>query len=275
MLALPRVTAVSDGGGRRGRVAANPARRVQSARPAGHRLRAQTRRADDEQPRHRAGTAGARAQQVSDRRGAGLAQLRRPAAARHGAVAHRRQGRRCGAYLRGHEGRGIGLLHRLRAYALQHASADAAEANLELGRPIDDRDYSAGAQILADLGVRRLHPITNNPRKAMALGDAGLVIVERVGLVTLPQRETAAYLRTTRSSRAPAAYHPRRRHTRAPRDGTRTCPCPVRPAVPRVGQACPDRDTHGRQWRGAGDDRRLKASVKALGSYAACAWYDS
>lgn len=101
-------------------------------------------------------------------------------------------------YLRGHEGRGIGLLHKLRAYALQDAGADTAEANLELGLPIDDRDYSTGAQILADLGVRRLRLMTNNPRKALGLGDAGLVIVERVGLVTRPQRENAAYLRTKR-----------------------------------------------------------------------------
>lgn len=106
----------------------------------------------------------------------------------------------CGVvvYLRGHEGRGIGLVHKLRAYALQDEGADTADANLALGLPVDGRDYATGAQILADLGVRRMRLMTNNPRKYEGLSNFGLAIVERVPLVTRPQLENTAYLRTKR-----------------------------------------------------------------------------
>ncbi|MQA12599.1 MAG: 3,4-dihydroxy-2-butanone-4-phosphate synthase [Pseudonocardiaceae bacterium] len=92
-------------------------------------------------------------------------------------------------YLRGHGGRGIGLLGKLAAYRLQDAGWDTVEANLELGYPADDRDYCAGAHILADLGIHRLRLLTNNPDKQAALRAHGLQVIERVPLVTQPTPE--------------------------------------------------------------------------------------
>ena len=80
-------------------------------------------------------------------------------------------------YLRGHEGRGIGLLSKLRAYELQERGRDTLDANLELGLPADARDYAAGAQILADLGVHSLRLMTNNPDKITALVRHGLKVI--------------------------------------------------------------------------------------------------
>jgi 3,4-dihydroxy 2-butanone 4-phosphate synthase/GTP cyclohydrolase II len=97
-------------------------------------------------------------------------------------------------YLRGHEGRGIGLAHKLRAYALQERGLDTVEANLALGLPVDTRDYGIGAQILADLGVRRMRLMTNNPAKYAGLDGYGLEIVERVPLVVRPDPENLRYL---------------------------------------------------------------------------------
>jgi 3,4-dihydroxy 2-butanone 4-phosphate synthase/GTP cyclohydrolase II len=99
-------------------------------------------------------------------------------------------------YLRGQEGRGIGLGHKIRAYNLQEQGRDTVEANVELGLPVDAREYGIGSQILADLGVRRMRLLTNNPSKYGALGGFGLEIVERVPLVVSPTRENARYLRT-------------------------------------------------------------------------------
>jgi 3,4-dihydroxy 2-butanone 4-phosphate synthase/GTP cyclohydrolase II len=99
-------------------------------------------------------------------------------------------------YLRGHEGRGIGLAHKLRAYALQEQGLDTVDANLALGLPVDTRDYSVGAQILADLGVRRMRLMTNNPAKYAGLDGYGLEIAERTPLVVRPEAENLAYLRT-------------------------------------------------------------------------------
>jgi 3,4-dihydroxy 2-butanone 4-phosphate synthase/GTP cyclohydrolase II len=99
-------------------------------------------------------------------------------------------------YLRGQEGRGIGLGHKIRAYNLQEQGRDTVEANLELGLPVDAREYGIGSQILADLGVRRMRLLTNNPSKYGALAGFGLEIVERVPLVLPPTRENADYLRT-------------------------------------------------------------------------------
>jgi 3,4-dihydroxy 2-butanone 4-phosphate synthase/GTP cyclohydrolase II len=98
-------------------------------------------------------------------------------------------------YLRGHEGRGIGLGQKLRAYALQEQGRDTVEANLELGLPADSREYGIGALILLDLGVESMRLLTNNPRKCEVIEGYGVEIVERVPLVSPPTRENIAYLR--------------------------------------------------------------------------------
>jgi len=101
-------------------------------------------------------------------------------------------------YLRGHEGRGIGIGHKIRAYSLQDEGFDTVDANTELGLPVDSREYGIGAQILADLGVHELKLMTNNPAKYGGLGGYGLTVVERVSLNTIPTPENEAYLRTKR-----------------------------------------------------------------------------
>jgi 3,4-dihydroxy 2-butanone 4-phosphate synthase/GTP cyclohydrolase II len=101
-------------------------------------------------------------------------------------------------YLRGHEGRGIGLLAKLQAYALQDAGLDTVDANLELGLPADAREYAAAAQVLADLGVRSVRLLTNNPAKVGALGRYGVEVVERVTLAVGAGPENMGYLRTKR-----------------------------------------------------------------------------
>jgi 3,4-dihydroxy 2-butanone 4-phosphate synthase/GTP cyclohydrolase II len=98
-------------------------------------------------------------------------------------------------YLRGHEGRGIGLGHKLRAYNLQDQGRDTVEANVELGLPVDSREYGIGAQILVDLGVTTMRLMTNNPSKYGGIDGYGLEIVERVALAPEPNRENIAYLR--------------------------------------------------------------------------------
>jgi len=99
-------------------------------------------------------------------------------------------------YLRGHEGRGIGIAHKLKAYNLQDAGRDTVEANLELGLPADSREYGIGAQILVDLGITTMRLMTNNPAKRGGLEGFGLEIVERVPLMSKPNPENIAYLRT-------------------------------------------------------------------------------
>lgn len=99
-------------------------------------------------------------------------------------------------YLRGHEGRGIGLLHKLQAYELQDAGADTVQANVDLGLPADARDYGTGAMILVDLGLSTLRLLTNNPAKRAALGGFGLSIVERVPVEVLPNLANERYLRS-------------------------------------------------------------------------------
>jgi 3,4-dihydroxy 2-butanone 4-phosphate synthase/GTP cyclohydrolase II len=101
-------------------------------------------------------------------------------------------------YLR-QEGRGIGLINKLRAYSLQDSGLDTVEANERLGFPADLRNYGVGAQILSDLGVQRLRLITNNPRKIAGLGGYGLQVVDRVPLVMDPGVHNAAYLAVKRS----------------------------------------------------------------------------
>ena len=101
-------------------------------------------------------------------------------------------------YLRGHEGRGIGIGHKLRAYTLQEQGHDTVDANLELGLPVDSREYGIGAQILVDVGVTTMRVMTNNPAKYGGLEGFGIDIVERVPLESIPNPENIDYLRTKR-----------------------------------------------------------------------------
>ncbi|MFP1628178.1 bifunctional 3,4-dihydroxy-2-butanone-4-phosphate synthase/GTP cyclohydrolase II [Streptomyces sp. 5K101] len=107
-------------------------------------------------------------------------------------------GRGVVVYLRGHEGRGIGLLSKLRAYELQERGRDTLDANLELGLPADARDYAAGAQILADLGVRSTRLMTNNPDKTAALTRHGIAVLGREPMPVQAGEHNLRYLRTKR-----------------------------------------------------------------------------
>src|SRR5690349_363952 len=109
-----------------------------------------------------------------------------------------REGRGVVLYIRGHEGRGIGLLHKLQAYQLQDAGSDTLDANLELGLPADARDYGTGAQILVDLGIRSMRLLSNNPAKRAGLEGYGLRIVGRVPLPVHANPENLRYLETKR-----------------------------------------------------------------------------
>jgi 3,4-dihydroxy 2-butanone 4-phosphate synthase / GTP cyclohydrolase II len=108
------------------------------------------------------------------------------------------EGRGVVLYMRGHEGRGIGLLHKLQAYQLQEAGADTVDANLAMGLPADARDYGIGAQILSDLGVKSMRLLTNNPEKRAGLEGYGLRITERIAMPVRPNPENLRYLRTKR-----------------------------------------------------------------------------
>lgn len=98
-------------------------------------------------------------------------------------------------YIIGHEGRGIGLTHKLKAYELQESGKDTVEANIELGFPPDARDYGIGAQILSDLGLSTMRLLTNNPAKRVGLEGYGLKVVERIPLVIEPCEDNYAYLK--------------------------------------------------------------------------------
>jgi 3,4-dihydroxy 2-butanone 4-phosphate synthase / GTP cyclohydrolase II len=114
------------------------------------------------------------------------ASLRALADAEHGVL----------VYVRGHEGRGIGLGPKLQAYSLQDRGLDTVDANLRLGYPADGRVYSGAASILRVLGVRRCRLLTNNPAKCVGLADHGIDVVERVPLVIEPNPDNARYLRS-------------------------------------------------------------------------------
>jgi 3,4-dihydroxy 2-butanone 4-phosphate synthase / GTP cyclohydrolase II len=108
------------------------------------------------------------------------------------------EGRGVLVYLRGHEGRGIGLGHKLAAYGLQDQGHDTVDANTLLGLPVDDREYGIGAQMLVDLGVQRMRLMTNNPAKYDGLQGYGLEIVQRVPLASRVTPENVTYLETKR-----------------------------------------------------------------------------
>ncbi len=108
------------------------------------------------------------------------------------------EGRGVVVYLRGHEGRGIGLLHKLEAYKLQDAGRDTVDANLDLGLPADARDFGAGAQVLDDLGVTSVRLLTNNPAKRIGIEEHGMTVVEQVPLPVHATADNIDYLRTKR-----------------------------------------------------------------------------
>ncbi|NKY39565.1 3,4-dihydroxy-2-butanone-4-phosphate synthase [Cellulomonas septica] len=135
-------------------------------------------------------------------------------------------------YLRGHEGRGIGLLAKVAAYALQDEGRDTVEANLDLGWPADRREYGAAAAILADLGVRRVSLLTNNPAKVAGLRAHGIDVAEVRGLEVGRTPQNEAYLRTKATSMGHLLHLP----TGAQRD-----PIPVRPVL--AAPATPGADT--------------------------------
>ena len=164
--------------------------RVAARRRRAHRVRARRGRGPGE--RARAG-----ALRVPHRRRVRLDALRlRPAARRARWSCIAAEGTGVVVYLRGHEGRGIGLGHKIRAYTLQDQGRDTVEANVELGFPADSREYGIGSQILVDLGVTTMRLMTNNPAKYGGLEGYGLEIVERVPLHVLPNAENIRYLRT-------------------------------------------------------------------------------
>jgi 3,4-dihydroxy 2-butanone 4-phosphate synthase/GTP cyclohydrolase II len=105
------------------------------------------------------------------------------------------EGRGVVLYIRGHEGRGIGLLHKLAAYRLQDEGFDTVDANVNLGLPVDSRDYGVGSQILYDLGVRSMRLLTNNPVKRAAIEGYGLSIQERIPISLPANDENRSYLR--------------------------------------------------------------------------------
>ena len=106
------------------------------------------------------------------------------------------EGRGVVVYLRGHEGRGIGIASKLRAYQLQDAGADTVDANLALGLPVDSREYGVGAEILVDLGLTRIRLLSNNPRKRGGLEGYGLEITERISIEISPTDISRGYLET-------------------------------------------------------------------------------
>jgi len=108
-------------------------------------------------------------------------------------------GRGAVIYLRGHEGRGTSLLHKLRAYALQDAGLDTVDANTAQGLPVDDRDYSVAAEILGQLGISSVFLMTNNPAKEDALARAGVQVAGREPLIVPPNTHNVRYLTTKRT----------------------------------------------------------------------------
>ena len=129
-------------------------------------------------------------------------------------------------YLRGHEGRGIGLLAKIAAYQLQDSGRDTVEANLELGWPADRREYGAAAAILASLGLDRIRLLTNNPAKAVGLTAHGITVTETVGIEVGHTPENLHYLRTKKTSMG-HLLHTITDHHPAPTTAPSTSPAPM------------------------------------------------
>jgi 3,4-dihydroxy 2-butanone 4-phosphate synthase / GTP cyclohydrolase II len=133
------------------------------------------------------------------------------------------EGRGVVVYLRGHEGRGIGLVAKLQAYQLQDGGRDTVDANLDLGLPADARHYGAATQILRDLGVRSVRLLTNNPAKTSGLEEYGVPVTERVRLTPHPNDHNLAYLLTKRDRMGhdlpDLATHPEARRTAPTTEG--------------------------------------------------------
>jgi 3,4-dihydroxy 2-butanone 4-phosphate synthase/GTP cyclohydrolase II len=105
------------------------------------------------------------------------------------------------------EGRGIGLLNKLRAYQLQDGGLDTVDANLELGLPADLRDYGIGAQILADLGLSTIRLLTNNPKKIHGMAGYGLTVTAQVPIISTPNPHNEAYLRAKADRMGHTLHH--------------------------------------------------------------------
>src|SRR5439155_18034343 len=105
------------------------------------------------------------------------------------------------------EGRGIGLLNKLKAYELQEQGRDTVEANVELGFPPDARDYGIGNQILAELGLSTIRILTNNPKKIIGIEGFGLSVVEQVPIEVEPNDENRRYLETKREKLGHRLHH--------------------------------------------------------------------
>ncbi|HEY6398014.1 MAG TPA: GTP cyclohydrolase II, partial [Solirubrobacteraceae bacterium] len=105
------------------------------------------------------------------------------------------------------EGRGIGLLNKLRAYKLQESGLDTVDANLELGLPADLRDYGIGAQILVDLGLSSIRILTNNPKKISGMAGYGLSVADQIPIEQAPNRHNEAYLRAKREKLGHTLHH--------------------------------------------------------------------
>ena len=159
------------------------------------------------------------------------------------------EGRGVVVYLRGHEGRGIGLVAKLQAYALQDAGRDTVDANLDLGLPADARHYGAATQILRDLEVESVRLLTNNPDKTRALEEYGVPVKEQVPLTTRPNDHNLAYLMTKRDRMGHelpgARRRPERGRTRSPRPAPGRLPRPAgrgrRRQLARAGDGRPGR----------------------------------
>ena len=140
------------------------------------------------------------------RRRLSFAALRLRRAARGGAGDDRGEGKGVLLYL-SQEGRGIGLLNKLRAYKLQEEGLDTVDANLKLGLPADLRDYGIGAQILVDLGLSSIRILTNNPKKILGLEGYGLSVTDQVPIRAVPNPHNEAYLNAKREKLGHALHH--------------------------------------------------------------------